>query len=369
LAQERSTPRAASSGSVGAVRLMGVPIRLHFTFLLLLICLAVFGLSSNQSPGNYTLFVLAVIGSVLLHELGHALVSLLYGIRTIEIVMYPIGGVARLERPPKPWEEFWIALAGPAINLAIAGSIFAVLYSQNRAVNLFALVQPSDTNLADRIALANLVLGAFNLLPAFPMDGGRMLRAILSRLSSEYQATRIATWSGRMLAISMGLYGFIYMPMLAFVAFFIYLGAANEGAASRGRSLTKGIPVRAAMMTGYRTLAHGDTIRDAANLLLSTSQQDFPVVLGDQVLGLLGRNALLRGMAQQGPDSYIAGHMEREFPTVPPDKDLADVLPLMAHSGACMLVMEEGRLLGLLSSENISQFLLLRGVGLEPAEG
>ena len=215
---------------------MGVPIRLHFTFLLLLICLAVFGLSSNQSPGNYTLFVLAVIGSVLLHELGHALVSLLYGIRTIEIVMYPIGGVARLERPPKPWEEFWIALAGPAINLAIAGSIFAVLYSQNRAVNLFALVQPSDTNLADRIALANLVLGAFNLLPAFPMDGGRMLRAILSRLSSEYQATRIATWSGRMLAISMGLYGFINMPMLAFVAFFIYLGAANEGAASRGRS-------------------------------------------------------------------------------------------------------------------------------------
>jgi Zn-dependent protease len=369
LAQEGSTPRAASSGSVGSVRLMGVPIRLHFTFVLLLICLVVIGLSSNQSPGNYTLFVLAVIVSVLLHEFGHAFISSLYGIRTLEIVMYPIGGVARLERPPKPWEEFWIALTGPAINLAIAAFIFAVLYSQNRAVNLFALVQPSDANLADRIALANLILAGFNLLPAFPMDGGRMLRAILSRLKSEYEATRIATWSGRMLAISMGLYGFVYLPMLAFVAFFIYLGAANEGAASRGRSLTQGIPVRAAMMTGYRTLAHGSTLRDAANLLLSTSQQDFPVVLGDQVLGLLGRNALLRGMAQEGPDSYIAGYMEREFPSVPPDKDLADVLPLMAHSGACLLVMEEGRLLGLLSSENLSQFLLLRSVGLQPAEG
>ena len=217
--------------------------------------------------------------------------------------------------------------------------------------------------------VANLILAGFNLLPAFPMDGGRMLRAILSHLKSEYEATRIATWSGRMLAISMGLYGFIYMPMLAFVAFFIYLGAANEGAASRGRSLTQGIPVRAAMMTGYRTLTHGATIRDAANLLLSTSQQDFPVVLGDQVLGLLGRNALLRGMAQEGPDSYIAGYMEREFPSVPPDKDLADVLPLMAHAGACVLVMEDGRLLGLLSSENLSQFLLLRSVGLQPAEG
>jgi Zn-dependent protease len=348
---------------------MGVPIRLHFTFVLLLIGLVVVGLSSNQSPGNYTLFVLAVIASVLLHEFGHAFVSSLYGIRTLEIVMYPIGGVARLERPPKPWEEFWIALTGPAVKLAIAGSIFAVLYSEKCAVNLFALVQPTDANLADRIALANLILAGFNLLPAFPMDGGRMLRAVLSRLKSEYEATRIATWSGRMLAISMGLYGFINMPMLAFVAFFIYLGAANEGAASRGRSLTQGIPVRAAMMTEYHTLAHGATIRDAANLLLSTSQQDFPVVLGDQVLGLLGRNALIRGMTQEGPDSYIAGYMERDYASVPPDKDLAEVLPLMAHAGACVLVMQGDRLLGLLSSENLSQFLLLRSVGLQPLEG
>jgi Zn-dependent protease len=368
LAQEGSTPGAATSGSVGSVRLLGVPVRLHFTFVLLLIGLVVIGLSSNQSPGNYTLFVLAVIASVLLHEFGHAFVSSLYGIRTLEIVMYPIGGVARLERPPKPWEEFWIALTGPAVNLAIAGLIFAFLYSEKRAINLFALVQP-DANLADRIAVANLVLAGFNLLPAFPMDGGRMLRAVLSRLKSEYEATRIATWSGRMLAISMGLYGFINMPMLAFVAFFIYLGAANEGAASRGRSLTQGIPVRAAMMTEYKTLAHGATIREAANLLLSTSQQDFPVVLGGQVLGLLGRNALLRGMAQEGPDSYIAGYMQREFSSVPPEKDLADVLPLMAHAGACVLVMEDDKLLGLLSSENLSQFLLLRSVGLEPADG
>jgi Zn-dependent protease len=327
----------------------------------------VIGLSSNQSPGNYTLFVLAVIASVLLHEFGHAFVSSLYGIRTLEIVMYPIGGVARLDRPPKPWEEFWIALTGPAVNLAIAVIIFAILYSQKRVINLFALVQP-DANLADRIVLANLVLAGFNLLPAFPMDGGRMLRAVLSRLKSEYEATRIATWSGRMLAISMGLYGFINMPMLAFVAFFIYLGAANEGAASRGRSLTQGIPVRAAMMTEYRTLPHGATIREAANLLLSTSQQDFPIVLGGQVLGLLGRNALLRGMAREGPDSYIAGYMEREFSSVPPEKDLADVLPLMAHAGACVLVMEDDKLLGLLSSENLSQFLLLRSVGLQPLE-
>ena len=367
MAEERSAARAASPGSVGSVRLMGVPIRLHFTFVLLLIFLIVVGLGSNQSPANYSLFVAAVIASVLLHELGHAFVSSRYGIRTLEIVMFPIGGVARLERPAKPREEFWIAITGPLVNLLIAGLIIGVLYTQKQAINPFALAQPTDSNLADRIGLANLILAGFNLLPAFPMDGGRMLRALLSRFKSEYEATRIATWSGRMLAISMGLYGFIYMPMLAFVAFFIYLGAANEGAASRGRSLTQGIPVRAAMVTEFHTLSHGTTIRDAANLLLSTSQQDFPVVHGDQVLGLLGRNALLRGMAVEGPDAYVAAFIDREFISISPEKDLAEVLPLMAHAGACALVMQEDKLVGLLTSENLSQFLLLRSVGLQPA--
>src|ERR1700730_5571456 len=367
LAEDRTTPIPASSGSVGSIRVFGVPIRLHFTFVLLLIFLVVIGLSSNQSPANYSVFILALIVSVLLHELGHAFISSLYGIRTLEIVMSPIGGVARRERPAKPREEFWIALTGPAVNLLIAGIIFGVYYSKNRSVNLFALGQPADGNLADRIALGNLILAGFNLLPAFPMDGGRLLRAILSRIKSESEATRIATWSGRMLSISMGLYGFIYLPMLTFVAFFIYMGAASEGAASRGRSLSQGIPVRSAMMTEYRTLSHGSTIRDAANLLLSTSQQDFPVMLGEQVIGLLGGNALLRGMALEGPDSYIAGFMDREFTRVPPDKDLSEVLPMMPQAGACALVMQDDQLLGLLTSENLSRFLLLRSVGLQPA--
>jgi len=369
LAEERSTPQAVSPGSVGSVRLMGVPIRLHFTFVLLLIFLVVIGLGSGQSPANYILFILAMIASVLLHELGHAFVNSRCGIRTLEIVMYPIGGVARTERPAKPWEEFWVALTGPAVNLLIAGLILGFLRSQHRTLDFLALAQPNDANLADRIALGNLILAGFNLLPAFPMDGGRMLRAVLSRFKSEYEATRIATWSGRMLALSMGLYGFIFMPMLTFVAFFVYLGAANEGAASRGRNLTQGIPVRAAMMTGYHTLSHGSTIREAANLLLSTSQQDFPVVHGDQVVGLLGRNALLRGMAVDGPDSYIAGYMDRGFVTIAPDQDLAEVLPLMANAGTCVLVMRDGQLLGLLASENLSQFLLLRNAGLEPVQG
>jgi Zn-dependent protease len=365
LAEEGTTPEAVSPGSVGSIRLMGVPIRLHFTFLLLLIFLLI-GLGDSKSPTNYFFFILAMVASVLLHELGHAFVSSRYGIRTLEIVLFPIGGVARTERPPKPREEFWIAVTGPLVNLLIAAVLLGILYSQKRTLDFLALGQPMDANLVDRIILGNLILAGFNLLPAFPMDGGRMLRAVLSPFKSEYEATRIATWCGRMLALSMGLYGFIFMPLLTFVAFFIYLGAANEGAASRGRNLTQGIPVRAAMMTGYHTLSHGSTIRDAANLLLSTSQQDFPVVLGDQVVGLLGRNALLRGMAVEGPDAYVAGCMDRAFVSIAPDQDLSEVLPQMANAGACVLVMEEGKLLGLLTSENLSQFLLLRSAGLQP---
>ncbi len=134
----------------------------------------------------------------------------------------------------------------------------------------------------------------------------------------------------------------------------------QESAAAIGRMLTHGVPVRAAMITEFHTLSHGQTIRDAANLLLATSQQDFPVVLGDQVLGLLGRNRLLRAMAEAGPEAYVASAMDRDFASVPPDLDLSEAVPLLAQSGACALVMENEKLMGLLTSENLTEFLLLK---------
>jgi stage IV sporulation protein FB len=173
---------------------------------------------------------------------------------------------------------------------------------------------------------------------------------------------------GRMLAISMGLYGLVAQDfLLVFFAFFIYLGAAQEGAAALGRSLTHGIPVRAAMITEFHTLGHGNTVRDAANLLLSTSQQDFPVIHGDQVVGMLGRNLLLKALAAEGPEAYVAGVMDRDFLQLEPEADLAEVLPLMAQAGRCALVMDGSKLRGLLTTENLSEFLLLRRFGMEPS--
>jgi Zn-dependent protease/CBS domain-containing protein len=359
----------STAGTVKAFRLFGVPVRLHFTFILLVVFVAVSVLGSNQSNASYAIFLLGGLVSVLLHELGHAVVAARFGIRTVEIVMFPIGGLSRMERSLKPAAEIWVSLAGPLVNVLLAAGIFAYMISTHEAapVSLADLLQPSGKSVLALLLYGNLLLAGFNLLPAFPMDGGRILRALLTYVRPEDEATRIAAWMGRMLAISMGLYGLLGAHfMLVFFSLFIYLGAAQESVAALGRTLTQGIPIRAAMVTEFHTLDHGNTIRDAANLLLSTAQQDFPVMHGDLVVGLLGRNLLLKALASEGPDAYVAGVMDRDFLALEPDADLSPVLPMMARAGRCALVMDENRLVGLLTTDNLSEFLLLRRSGLEP---
>jgi Zn-dependent protease len=344
-------------------------VRFHFTFVLLLVFLLFIGVGERQSGFSTVLYILALFASVLLHELGHTLVARRYGIRTIEIVMFPIGGVSRPERAPKPSEELWIALAGPIVNLVIGVGLWVWINSQHGWFGLDQLREPTDANLPERVAIGNLVLCAFNLLPALPMDGGRILRSVLARRRTEEEATRVAARTGRALAVGMGLAGLLTSNfLLVFVALFVYLGAAQEGAAARGRILATGFPVRAAMVTDFRTLQHGDTIRDAGNLLLATSQHDFPVMHGQTVTGLLTRSRLVRAMMSQGPEAYVAGAMERDFPRLSPDAPLTEVLPQVSPTGACALVMDaEGCLLGMVTSENVSEFLLLRQASVVPA--
>jgi Zn-dependent protease/CBS domain-containing protein len=363
-----SNSAVGTAGTVSAFRIWGVPIRLHFTFILLLIFLIVTDLGQDAS-GAFALFLLGLFSSVLLHEMAHAFVAQLFGVRTSEIVMFPIGGIARMERALRPGEEIWISLAGPGTNLLLAAAVFGYmgLTHQGIAFPLNELLELHDSNVLPRLAFVNVILALFNLLPAFPMDGGRVLRALLSFIRPEDEATRLAAWMGRALAISMGLYGLLATQfMLVFVAFFVYLGAAQEGAAAMGRSLTHGIPVRAAMITRFEILEHGDTVRTAANLLLATAQQDFPVMHGGKLVGLLGRNSLLRAMAQEGPDAYVAGVMERDYLALDLDTDLSQVLPMMARAGRCALVMDGPNLAGLLTTDNLSEFLMLRRVGMDP---
>lgn len=363
MAQTDAPPQV--SGTVGIMRLFGVPIRLHFTFILLFVFLVVFSVESKQSALSGVFYIAALFGSVLLHELGHSLVSRRYGIKTVEIVMFPIGGLARLERQPKAREELWIAVAGPAVNLVIAILLFGYLLARGTPLPADSLLQPTDANLVHRVAAGNLILALFNLLPAFPMDGGRVLRSLLALNRSEDEATRIAARAGRWLSVAMGLYGLLSQEfMLVFIAFFVYVGATQEGSAAAGRSLIQGMRVADAMITDFRTLAHGNTIREAADMLLASSQQDFPVLYGTQVVGLLGRASLLRAMATEGPESYVAAAMDRSPLTFPPNAELSGALSALSGSGACALVMDGDRLLGLLTMENLTELLVLRRIGM-----
>ena len=351
-----------------AFQLLGVPVRLHFTFVLLLSFLVVTALGYDSTP-VFATFILGLFASVLLHEVAHAAVGARFNIRTLEIVMFPIGGVSRLQRRLRPREEMWISLAGPLVNLLVALGIFLYLAFTKQPINVQPsdLLHPSGGKLLPLLGFGNLLLAGFNLIPAFPMDGGRLLRAVLSFMRPEDEATRIATWMGRVVAFSLGLYGLVQGEfMLVFFAFFIWLGAAQESAAATGRTLTNGIPVRAAMITEFHHLEHGDTVRDAANLLLSTSQQDFPVMHGDEVIGLLDRNRLLKALAAEGPDAYVAGVMDRDYLALEPAADLAETLPLMARAGRCALVQDGSHLVGLLTTDKLSEFLLLRRFGMEP---
>ncbi len=368
--QKDGSARAESGavhGALGRLRVLGVPVRLHFTLVLLLIFVLFVGIGERQSPLMNLTDVAAVVCSLFLHELGHGFVCRRRGIKILEKVIFPIGGLSKLDRQPEPREEFWMSAAGPALNLAVGGALIAFLASHNALVPLSSLGQVNLFSVMQRVGVLNLLLGAVNLLPAFPMDGGRILRSLIALRRPHHQATRIAAATGQWLAIALGLYGMLSTNfLLIFVAFFVYLGAAQESAAATGRFLTQGVPVRAAMVTDFRTLSHGDSIRDAARLLLDTAQQDFPVLHAGRVVGLLSRTALLRALASEGPDAYVASAMDREFVRLSPEEDLSRLLPAALRAGSCALVMEGDELLGLLTAENLSEFVLLRRFGMEP---
>jgi len=343
----------ASGNTPGALtlfRIAGIPIQFHFTFVLLAAVLFWAGFLRGNGLQDMTMFT-GLFGSVLLHELGHALMARRFRVGIASIVMYPIGGVARLTSQPRPVEELWITAAGPAVNLILLG-IFEALAS----------VAGSDWQTVFRnLARSNLVLALFNLLPAFPMDGGRLLRAGLALFRTEIDATRIATNTGRVVAALMAIYAVLNAQwFLLFIAFLVFSGAQQERMVAESRVLSTGVPVRAAMIRDYRTLSHGSTLEDAAQLLLDTSQQDFPVLHADRVIGLLTRSSLLESINASGPSAYVSSAMNRDFVTLSPDLDLSEALPLMQEAGNCALVIDDGRLVGLLTLENISEFFALR---------
>ena len=268
-------------------RFAGIDVYIHATFLLLIGWVGYSHWLEHQKWSevfNGILFIVALFACVVLHEYGHALTARKYGIKTRDITLYPIGGVARLERmPEKPIEELWVALMGPAVNVVIAAGLFAYLFFSGSLVPLTDLTVASGS-FAERLMTVNISLVLFNLIPAFPMDGGRVLRALLASRMEYARATQIAAVVGQGLAFVFGFIGLFTNPMLLFIALFVWIGAAQEAAAVEMKAGLAGYLVRDAMQTDFRTLSTQNSVGDARRLLLAGSQQDFAVVEHGQVV-------------------------------------------------------------------------------------
>jgi Zn-dependent protease len=342
--------------------LAGIGVFVHATFFLILVWIAVSNLARGSSlpvVASAVGFTLALFACVVLHEFGHALTAARYGIATRDITLLPIGGVARLERmPDDPKQELWVALAGPAVNVVIAGAIYVWL-SATRPALLESGLDVTGGPFLERLMIVNLFLVAFNMLPAFPMDGGRVLRALLATRVEYTRATQIAATIGQGMALALGFAGLYGNPVLIFIALFVWIGAAQEASLVQMKAALSGIPVRRAMLTDFRTLSPHDPLSRAIELTLAGSQHDFPVVDGGRVAGILTRANLLKAVAENGRAVTVGSVMGSDFQAADPAEMLeAAFLRLQSCECHTMPVVSRGELVGLLTAENIGEFLM-----------
>ncbi|UCF69478.1 MAG: site-2 protease family protein [Acidobacteriota bacterium] len=339
----------------------GIGVYVHATFLLLIGWVALVHWTAEKSLAatiGGVAFVLALFLCVVLHEFGHALTARRYGIRTRDIVLLPIGGVARLERmPDRPIQEFWVALAGPAVNVVIAVALLLWLIVVGGFAPLRELGVATGPFL-QRLMFLNVVLVVFNLIPAFPMDGGRVLRAVLAMNLEYTRATQIAAKIGQGLAFVFGFIGLFTNPFLVFIALFVWIGAAQEASMVQMKSALGGIPVQRVMQTDYRTLEPGDVLSRAVELTLAGSQKDFPVIEGERVVGVLTQADLVRGLERHGREATVSAAMQHDFEAA----DLSEMIePVFQRLQRCQChtipVTLNGRLVGIVTMENVGEFV------------
>ena len=353
-------------------RIAGIEVRIHLTFFLLLGWL---GLESYRAEGARAALegvglMCAVFFCVLLHEFGHAFAARRYGIRTPDITLFPFGGVARIERmPERPSQEIVIALAGPAVNVVIAGGLWLWLL----ATGATGRVDP--TKLEGSLVLALLAINVwlllFNLIPAFPMDGGRVLRAVLALRLGHARATQIAASIGQAVAVVFGFVGvFGFAPLhiepmltLVLVAVVVFFSASKEAGAVQLQSVTRGLTVSDAMVTEFKSLPRNASLGEAADVLLHTSQHEFPVADPDGTLrGIFTRGELVAALREVGPEASVIEVMREDFPVVQTRMAFEDAFKMMQEAGTTVLPVTdgEGRIVGLFTMENIGEMLMVR---------
>jgi len=356
--------------SITIARVAGSEIRIHLTFLILLAWIGIiqYGAGGPAAALDSVLFIVAVFACVVLHELGHALAARRYGIATPDITLLPIGGLARLSRiPDNPTEEIVIAVAGPAVNVAIAAVIIVVLGGSFDPAAMASIEDP-DPGFLVRLAAVNVILVLFNLIPAFPMDGGRVLRALLAYRLGRRRATEIAARIGQGLAFVFGFVGLMSANvLLVFIAIFVYLAAAAEAGEAGLRDAARRVPVDRAMVRAFEALGTQATVDDATDALIRTTQREFPIVDGGgRLRGFLSRNAMIMALKATGPGTPVLDIMDRDVPTVRTGQSLELAVRLMQEGNRSEIGVlgADDRLVGYVSRENLAEFMML-----EEAEG
>ena len=345
--------------SIPIFRIAGIQLRIHVTFVLLIawIAFAYYTHGGSSAAVGAVVFILLLFACVVLHEFGHALAGKAFGINTPDITLLPIGGVARLERiPDEPLQELVIAVAGPAVTGLIALGAFI-------GGGWWDYPLTTQTSIPNLLFTMNVVLLLFNLLPAFPMDGGRVLRALLATRMSYARATQVAATIGQGFAFVFGFLGLFGNPFLIFIALFVYIGASQEAALAQMKDVSRRFPVSSAMVRDFRTLSEDASLEEAVDALLATSQHDFPVLdETGNVAGLLTRHDLISALRKNDPALRVGDVMRRDIPTVTTGTRFEDAFRIMQETDcpAVPVLDRMKRLVGLLTPENVTELMMIQ---------
>ncbi len=358
----------------------GIDIKVHITFPLILIWAAIqFGFLGQDgfslSGAAFGIVVtLLLFICVVIHELSHSLTSTYMGYPVEDIVLLPLGGVSQIEKMPEgPGEEFLMAIAGPLSNIVIAFLLGLVsLFTRGNLLGGLRRLVADPMALGWRdtlpyLIVTNLGLAAFNLIPAFPMDGGRVLRSLLATVMPQAQATEVAVRIGQGFAWLLGLGGLLTGNLIwILIAIFVFSGAAQEGRMTRIRDILEGMDVRQAFSHDVQAVSPDDPVSRAADLTLESFQADFPVCDGGEIVGLLTHTDIVRALKMGEPEIPVRRVMKTGFPTLQPDDGLFEVHQQMQSSRLDALpVIEEGKFAGLLTSRDINEAYQLLSINKE----
>jgi len=349
-------------------RVSGIKIEVHWTFTLLLIWVAFLEIQKGSDLNRILLneaLILVLFVCVILHELGHALTAKKFGVKTKNILLLPIGGVATLEKmPEKPAQELWIALAGPAVNVVIAILLLLVVpvrsyFNFDSIVLEEMLYEPTLQNFLFYLFIANVMLVVFNLIPAFPMDGGRVLRALLSFKLGRVSATNIEASIGQGLAFIFFVLGLFFNPFLILIALFIFLGAYGENQMVKQGDLLEGHVVKEATLTNITRLRPSNNLQEVIDILLAGTEKDFVVIENEKILGILTQKDIIKHA--KTPSVLVGDIMQRKFKTVDVTTEIMKVLQSIRKEDSDFYpVVENGQLVGAIDTTNISEFILLK---------